>query len=199
MILPNILKKNPDHLFIAAAGNDTWDHSRNRRGYISYPCDHAEVYCVASTDNRDEYSLFSDYGDCDTCVDIAAPGSGILSTTPKGVRLRDGSLADYYESFSGTSMATPHVAGLAALIQSVRPDLTPTQIKEVMTNTGDKIQSKDERGRSGRNTKSNKRINAFRAIESIRRGGDNTTTRPPDTTTTTTTTRNTTGESIVKD
>merc|ERR1719331_3257236 len=93
-----------DHLFIAAAGNDNQDND----ALPTYPCNYQQpaVLCVASTTMRDEKSWFSSYGA--TTVHVAAPGSDIYSTVLNGA----------YGSKSGTSMATPHVAGLAVLLQS---------------------------------------------------------------------------------
>jgi subtilisin family serine protease len=100
------------HLFVAAAGNDGKDNDYTvRRGpnlwhQHSYPSDYAHdnVMSVAALDEADQLAWFSNWGD--TSVDVAAPGTNILSTLPNGE----------YGSYNGTSMATPHVSGLAALI-----------------------------------------------------------------------------------
>ena len=85
-----------DLLFVAAAGNDTIDNDVNPHYPSNY--ENASVLSVASTDQTDGISWFSHYGL--TSVDMGAPGSAILSTTP----------GESYASYSGTSMATPHVA-----------------------------------------------------------------------------------------
>ena len=72
-------------------------------------------------------SSFSCYGP--TTVDLGAPGSNIYSTTP----------GNNYDSFSGTSMATPHVAGALALMYSVNPGLTATDAKRIIMSTGTAI------------------------------------------------------------
>lgn len=79
----------------------------------------------ASSINPDENlpADFSNYGQ--TAVDLFAPGKDIYSTTPDGT----------YSVYSGTSMATPEVAGIAALILSQRPDLTGQQVKKLLTAT----------------------------------------------------------------
>merc|ERR1719502_1084353 len=123
--LNNILSGNPDHLFVAAAGNSNRNHDQQP----SYPCDYSDSLCVASTTASDGYSSFSDYG---SKVDIAAPGSNILSTYYGGG----------YAYASGTSMATPHVAGLAGLLLSYRPDLSMEQIRQAILTTGDSVSGK---------------------------------------------------------
>ncbi|MFP3458013.1 S8 family serine peptidase, partial [Psychrobacter sp. SIMBA_152] len=87
-----------------------------------YPSNYenGNVLSIASTDSRDNMSGFSQWGL--TSVDMGAPGSAILSTIPGGG----------YASYSGTSMATPHVAGAAALVLSVNPDLTTLELKELL-------------------------------------------------------------------
>ena len=113
-------------LFIAAAGNS----GTNNDSSPSYPSGYtsANIIAVASITSTGALSSFSQYGA--TTVDIGAPGSGIWSTVPvasgKG---KNATIASGYASYSGTSMATPHVSGAAALYASTHPGATAAQIK----------------------------------------------------------------------
>ncbi len=111
---------NAGHIFIAAAGNGGSDGvGDNNDATPDYPAsyDLSNIVSVAATDDTDRLASFSNFGA--TSVDLAAPGVGILSTLP----------ANRYGRFSGTSMATPHVAGVAALIKSQEPGLDDAQVK----------------------------------------------------------------------
>jgi len=110
-------------LFVAAAGNDAVDNDANPHYPSSYDSD--VVLSIASTDRNDRMSDFSQWGL--TSVDMGAPGSAILSTVPGGG----------YATYSGTSMATPHVTGAAALVWSLNPDLSPVAMKELLMASGD--------------------------------------------------------------
>jgi subtilisin family serine protease len=102
-------------LFVAAAGNE----SNNNDVTPSYPANHpsTSVISVAATDRSNRLATFSNYGA--TSVDLAAPGVAILSTTPN----------NSYASYSGTSMATPHVTGTVALLAAANPQATAAQIR----------------------------------------------------------------------
>jgi subtilisin family serine protease len=104
-------------LFVAAAGND---YGNNNDTNPTYPAsyDASNVIAVASTDHNDNLSGFSNYGP--TSVDLGAPGSNILSTVP----------GNQYDSYSGTSMATPHVAGAVGLMMALYPNMSHTLVKE---------------------------------------------------------------------
>lgn len=106
-----------------AAGND-WNYDT-----MGYPGDsHYDILTVGSIDNTGERSYFSSYG---TKLDVVAPGNNILST------LNNNSVG----YMSGTSMATPHVAGIAALILSKYPDFTRQQVVDIIESTAQKIRT----------------------------------------------------------
>lgn len=113
-------------LFIAAAGNSGTDNDAS----ASYPSnyDSPNVIAVASITSSGGLSSFSQYGA--TTVDIGAPGSGIWSTVPvTSGRGKKATVGSGYASYNGTSMATPHVSGAAALYASINPNATAAQIK----------------------------------------------------------------------
>jgi len=112
-------------LFVAAAGN----LSSNNDQFPSYPAsfDLPGIVSVAATDHRDVLASFSNYGA--NSVDLAAPGVDILSTTPNNT----------YSRFSGTSMAAPHVAGVAALLADVNPGLSPRELAEILSEGADRL------------------------------------------------------------
>ena len=113
-------------LFIAAAGNGGSDGiGDNNDAVASYPSNlpQANVIAVAAITSAGAKSSFSNYGA--TTVDIGAPGQGIWSSTAFSI----------YESYSGTSMATPHVTGAAALYASTHPGSSAATIKAAILNS----------------------------------------------------------------
>lgn len=123
-----------DHnvVVVAAAGNDATNLTH-------YPSSYDHVISVGSTTQEDTRSYFSNYG---PYVDITAPGTDVLSTTPY----------NFYETYSGTSMASPVVAGVAALVKSYEPGLSVDDITYRLTNTADDLGSagRDDYYGSGR-------------------------------------------------
>jgi hypothetical protein len=110
---------NKGVIVVAAAGNED-------TSIESYPAAYRHVIAVASLDNDDKRSSFSNYG---SWVDIAAPGRGILSTFPFNT----------YATLNGTSMATPLVSSALGFIWSCFPSLTPTQLESLLVYTADNL------------------------------------------------------------
>jgi len=148
-------------LIVAAAGNcggndstsrDDCDYTYNP---LFYPAAYPETVAVAATDALDQWAEFSEHHDY---VDLAAPGTGIYSTWASG---------DYtYET--GTSMAAPHVSGLAALVWALRPDLSNREVQRIMEGwaadvNGEGYPGKDEYLGWGR-------IDAYLAVLNASRG-----------------------------
>jgi subtilisin family serine protease len=131
-------------LFVAAAGNDGVNSDSTPTYPASY--DSPAVVAVAATDSNDNLASFSNYGA--KTVDLAAPGVGILSTTPNNT----------YSIFSGTSMATPHVSGAAALVAAHFPGATLYGTKALLMSSVDKKASLAGRLVTGG------RLNAFNAL-----------------------------------
>ena len=112
---------------MAAAGNSTLDCNISACYPANYPQDN--VISVASITSTGAISSFSNYGA--TTVDIGAPGTGIWSTVPVSSK---GKVAASYASYSGTSMATPHVSGAVAMYKAANPLATAAQIKAAILN-----------------------------------------------------------------
>lgn len=116
-----------DILFIAAAGNSGADNDAT----ASYPSNYAadNVIAVAALASNGTLASYSQYGL--TTVDLGAPGSGIYSSVPKSSK---GKIISGYASYSGTSMATPHVTGAAALFKKLNPAASAAAIKAAILN-----------------------------------------------------------------
>jgi subtilisin family serine protease len=140
-----------DMLFVAAAGNSASNNDTTANYPSNYPV--ANVLAVAATDNRDNKSSFSSFGA--TTVDLGAPGTNIFSTVRNGA----------FATFSGTSMATPHVAGAAALVLS-RCNLNTAALKANLMNNVDPVTSLAGRTVTGG------RLNVDRAIRACAGGGN---------------------------
>ncbi|KAG1661640.1 hypothetical protein FOA52_007521 [Chlamydomonas sp. UWO 241] len=119
------LSEKAGHLFIAAAGNENCNLDG---GCASYPASYtnANIISVGAIDaSNDQRASFSNYGR--TNVDLFAPGVSIYSTV----------LGANYATYSGTSMACPHVAGAAALLWGYTPSLSATQVKQILISSVD--------------------------------------------------------------
>ena len=131
-------------LFVAASGNSTVDTDRRPHFPSSYKL--SNVVAVAALNRRDQLAGFSNWGK--TSVHIAAPGAEILSTW----------LGGQYREASGTSMATPVVSGVAALVLSQEPKLSVDELKTRLLGSVDKLDALTGK------TVSAGRINAARAV-----------------------------------
>jgi len=121
-------KNGTGALLVAAAGNDG-------DATLNYPAAYAEVVSVAATDNRDARASFSN---ANADVEVAAPGVNVLSSY--------NSSDTSYTTLSGTSMATPHVSGVAAIIFGRNPAQTAAQARAKLD------ASVDDLGAAGRDT-----------------------------------------------
>ncbi|OIJ14737.1 peptidase S8 [Anaerobacillus alkalilacustris] len=108
-----------DVVLIAAAGNDNVETPM-------YPAAYDEVIAVSAVDDKRHKAIFSNYGNH---IDVTAPGEHIPSTF----------LDNTYVMMSGTSMAAPHVAGLAGLIRSINPSLTNDEVAKVIIDSANDI------------------------------------------------------------
>ncbi len=130
-------------LVVAAMGNDNSERP-------SYPASAPGVMAVGATTIKDERSSFSNFG---KHISVSAPGTNIMSTMPNGK----------FRALSGTSMATPHVAGLAAMVKSKFPEMNADQIRKQIEATADDLGTAgfDKNFGAGR-------INALAAVQSKR-------------------------------
>lgn len=128
-LLESIQRANEKGIvFVAAAGNESSNNDDSPSYPASYQVDN--VVSVAATTNVDGLASFSSYGK--RSVHVGAPGHNILSSTP----------GNTYQSFSGTSMATPHVSGAVALFKSLRGSaMAPVQIRQELMLTSDRLPS----------------------------------------------------------
>ena len=117
-------------LVVVASGGNSQEESP---GQINYPSAYPNVLGVGATDSHDQIAGFSTQG---PWIDVSAPGKDVLSTTSnidgEALSFEDGTLVAIK---SGTSMASPIVAGLAALMIAVRPDLTPAEVEALIKAT----------------------------------------------------------------
>ncbi len=138
--------KQYDILLVAAAGNES---NNNDEGGL-YPCsyDSETVICVGASDRYDFKANFSNYGA--STVDIFAPGVDILSTTTYG-----------YDSYSGTSMATPFVTGAVALTKAFYPFMNYAEIRKKIISSGDFITNLKNYCISGKRLNLKKIVNGY--------------------------------------
>lgn len=143
-ILKDVMASSPT-LHVCAAGNREQDADVNP----SYPAayDMPNIISVGASTRKDQRLFFSNWGK--ESVDIFAPGAMVYSTTP----------VHGYQEMSGTSMAAPHVSGVAALIASKFPEAGNQEIKDRIIYSADPIEDMRDKSVAGG------RLNAFRALE----------------------------------
>ncbi|WP_353095181.1 S8 family serine peptidase [Tissierella praeacuta] len=128
-------------IVVAATGNDY-------RNEIGYPARYKSVIAIGAVDEKGKRADFSNYGTGG--VDVMAPGVKIYSTYPNSD----------FALLSGTSMATPHVAGVAGLMKSVNKNITPEQARRILKDTATYAGPANEYGAGI--------VNAYEAIKSVR-------------------------------
>ncbi|HJH25603.1 MAG TPA: hypothetical protein C5S37_02260 [Methanophagales archaeon] len=131
-----IYARDRDCLIVAAAGNDY-------EGNVGYPAAYSALYdnviAVSATDSADNFAAYSNKG---PETNVAAPGSNVYSTMPNyHVTLNDPpfNYNQDYDYLSGTSMATPYVSGLAALLLSCDNGLTAAEVRDIIESTSDDL------------------------------------------------------------
>ena len=138
---------------VAAAGNSNWDVGTQNKGF--YPACIRDVIAVSAINSVNAKAWFSNYG---SKIDVAAPGGGDTDSTGLVIQpdrsilsLKSSAagssmtgsgqliVATKYLRQAGTSMASPHVAGVAALIRAQHPEYSPEQVRQVLKNSADDI------------------------------------------------------------
>lgn len=144
LTLTAAINASPNTLFVVAAGNENSNNDTTPK----FPCNvaKANVLCVGASTSADARASFSNWGAA--TVDLFAPGDGIRSAYPTGT----------YAWLSGTSMASPHAAGAAALVFAANPSWTPTQVKSAL------MSSVDTKGALAGTSVTGGRLNAARAL-----------------------------------
>ena len=115
-----------DVFVVAAMGNEFESGSPT-----SYPAAYAEAFAVGAIDQSVGHAFFSSSGNY---IDVAAPGVNILAAAWRET-------GSSYVAYSGTSMATPFVAGVAALLRSIDPSLSNAQLRTILTETAADVES----------------------------------------------------------
>ncbi|MBA2605659.1 MAG: S8 family serine peptidase [Acidobacteria bacterium] len=133
-------------LFVAAAGNDALDSGSPLFSKFPANYDVPNVIAVASTNRFDDIANTSTFGA--RTVSMGAPGRSILSTTPNNT----------YSIFSGTSMASPHVTGAAALVLAANPNISVHNLRGVLAYSGDVLPALQGKTTTGR------RLNAYNSL-----------------------------------
>lgn len=151
--------KSKDVLVVVASGNcvlndEDFCNPLPAPGRITYPALYPEALAVGATNSADNRASYSSYGDE---LDVVAPGSSI-SPLPT---FTPNNQTSAYTSASGTSFASPLVAGVAALLKSQKPDLAPSEIEYILTESAENVPSMN--GQIFNNQYGWGRLNAHRA------------------------------------
>ncbi|MDW7670767.1 MAG: S8 family serine peptidase [Bacillota bacterium] len=115
---------NAGILVVSSAGNS--GNSTGTGDNVGYPAKYASVVAVAASDSSDQRAYFSSTG---PAVELIAPGASVLSTV----------LNNGYATYNGTSMASPHVAGVAALVWGAKPSLKNTEVRGIFSATAENL------------------------------------------------------------
>ncbi len=160
-VLNLLIGSYPDITFIVSAGNENIDAENETPANI----ERDNVIAVAATNLEDERAIFGALGASNfgSSVSISAPGEKIYAPAPNN---------QYDSNFGGTSASAPMVTGVAGLIKAIKPNLTPAQIKQILIETGDPIQTGEPNKRIGTGCYSNPndptntgcRLNAYKAV-----------------------------------
>ncbi|QKS73355.1 S8 family peptidase [Paenalkalicoccus suaedae] len=118
-------------LVVAAAGNS--GNAAGNTDTVNFPARYSSAMAVAATDQNNRRGSFSSTG---PTVEISAPGVGVLSTLP----------GNRYGSLNGTSMAAPHVAGVAAQVWQAKPNLSNVQLRQLLNSTATPLGSSFQYG-----------------------------------------------------
>jgi serine protease len=119
-------------LLVAAGGNQGTNS-------VDIPARYGSVIAVAATDESDQRASFSNFG---SQIELSAPGVDILSTMPSYTVFLNEPPYGYghaYDYLSGTSMASPHVSGVAALVWAAHPDWTNAQVRSRLTSSAEDL------------------------------------------------------------
>lgn len=149
--LSDAIDDQTDILFVASAGNS----SRDADAFPSYPASYpsASIISVAATDSADQLADFSNFGS--RGVDVAAPGDYIMSTLPATNRWN---IAGGYGALSGTSMASPHVTGVVALLKAADPARDWRALRNLVLAGADPVPA------LGGKTVTGRRLNAYGSL-----------------------------------